>query len=137
MFPDHLIRKLTVPINKSCYLIFFCYNFFDKAEVTNMYEIKSRRHFPNINLFYFSSFILKKVTLQKKLDCIDKDDIGDFQDSPRLVFIDEECGNLTAVKDGRELARNINQKKNFDILQYPKDVHSVRNFVGESIYSVG
>ena len=53
------------------------------------------------------------------------------------MFIDEECGNLTAVKDGGELARNINQKKKFDVLQYPKDVRAVRNFVGENIYSVG
>ena len=44
---------------------------------------------------------LKKATLQKKnviveeeLDCIDIDDIGNLVDSPRLEFIDEECGNL-------------------------------------------
>ena len=31
------------------------------------------------------------------------DDIGNFQDSPRLVFTDEECGNLKVVNDGGEL----------------------------------
>ena len=28
------------------------------------------------------------------------DDIGNLEDSPRLVFIDEECGNLKVASDG-------------------------------------
>ena len=47
---------------------------------------------------------LKKTTLQKdfaiadeELDVIDIDDIGDLEDSPRFVFINEECENLIAV----------------------------------------
>ena len=81
-------------------------------------------------MFYFSSIIfknitvsLKKATLQKKnviveeeLDCIDIDDIGNLEDSPRLVFINEECGNLIVVNDGGELTENISQKK-ADVLQ--------------------
>ena len=60
---------------------------------------------------------MKKATFQKKnviaeeeLDCIDIDDIVNLEDSPRLVFIDEERGNLIGVNDGGELTRN-NQKK--------------------------
>ena len=30
----------------------------------------------------------------EKLDGIDIDDLENLEDSPRLVFIDEECGNL-------------------------------------------
>ena len=72
--------------------------------------------FANIDLFYFSNFIFKKITIsfkkvtfqkkmlvQEKLDYIDIDDIGNIVDSPKLVFTDEECGNLIVV--------HINQKK--------------------------
>ena len=45
----------------------------------------------------------------KGLDDIDIDDIGNLQDSPGLVFIDEGCENLIVVNDGGELPRNINQ----------------------------
>ena len=55
--------------------------------------------------------------VEKELDYIDIDDIGNLEDSPRPVFIDEECGNLIVVHDGGELARNINQKKKSDVLQ--------------------
>ena len=44
------------------------------------------------------------------------DDIGNLEDSPRLVFTDEECGNLMAVNDSGELTENISQKKS-DVLQ--------------------
>ena len=39
------------------------------------------------------------------------DDIGNLEDSPRLVFIDEECGNLIVVNDGGELTKTITKKK--------------------------
>ena len=29
--------------------------------------------------------------------------MGNLEDSPRLLFIDEECGNLMVVSDGGEL----------------------------------
>ena len=48
--------------------------------------------------------MLKKATLQKKnviveeeTDCIDIDDIRNLEDSPKLEFIDGECGNLIRV----------------------------------------
>ena len=40
--------------------------------------------------------------LRKKLDCINRDDIGNLEDSPRLLFIHEECGNLIVLNDGEE-----------------------------------
>ena len=86
---------------------------------------------------------MKKVNLLKKnvideeeLDGIDIDGIGNLEDSLRLVFIDEECGNLIVVNDDEKLTRNINQKKNSDVLQYPTDVHTVTNVVREIISSV-
>ena len=42
----------------------------------------------------------KKNIVEEELDCIDIDDIGNLEDSPRLVFIDENCGNLIVVNDG-------------------------------------
>ena len=43
--------------------------------------------------------------------------IGNLEDSPRLVFIDEECENLIVVNDGGEITRNINQKKKSEVFQ--------------------
>ena len=57
------------------------------------------------------------VIVEEELDGIDTDDIGNLEDSPRFVFIDEECENLIVVNDGGELTRNINQKKKPDVLQ--------------------
>ena len=57
------------------------------------------------------------VIVEEKLDYIDIDDIGNLDDSSILVFIDEECGNLIVVHDGRELTRNINRKKKSYVLQ--------------------
>ena len=75
-------------------------------------------------MFYFSIFIYKKrgfilksspseknVVAEEELDYIDGDDIENIEDSPRLMFIDEEYGNLILVPDGRDLTRNINQKR--------------------------
>ena len=36
---------------------------------------------------------------------------------PRLMFIDEECGNLKAVVDGGQLTRNNNRKRKSEVLQ--------------------
>ena len=44
------------------------------------------------------------------------DGIGNLEHLPRLVFIDNECGNLKVFVDGRGITRNINQKKS-DVLQ--------------------
>ena len=58
----------------------------------------------------------KKIILKEELDCIDIDGIGNFEDSPRLVFIDGKCENLIVVSVGGELTGNIHQKKKSDIL---------------------
>ena len=72
-------------------------------------------------MFYFSNIIFKNITVslkkskssekivivEEELDCIDTDDIGNLEDSPRLVFINEECGNFMVVNDGGELTENI------------------------------
>ena len=85
--------------------------------------------FADPDLFYFSSIIFKNITVslkkqlfrkkfivEEELDCIDIDDTGNLEDSPRLVLINEECGNLIVVNDGGELTENISQKK-ADVLQ--------------------
>ena len=64
------------------------------------------------------------MLVKEELDYIDIDDIGNIEDWPRLVFIDEECENLIIV--------HINQKKKSDVLQLLVGVHSARNVVGES-----
>ena len=58
----------------------------------------------------------KIVIFGEELDYIDIDDIGNLEDSPRLVFINEECGNLIVVNDGGELTENISQN-NSEVLQ--------------------
>ena len=45
------------------------------------------------------------------------DDIRNLDQSPRLVFIDEKCGNLIVVNDSGELTKNFGQKKKSDVLQ--------------------
>ena len=44
----------------------------------------------------------KNVIVEKELHCIGTDDIGNLEDSPRFVFIDDECGNLIVANDGGE-----------------------------------
>ena len=56
----------------------------------------------------------KGFVVKDELDGIDSDDIGNLEDSPRFVFIDEENGNLS---DDRGLTRIINEKKKSDGLQ--------------------
>ena len=83
-------------------------------------------------MFDFSSLIFKKtcvfieednpsekaVIVEEGVDGIDINDIVDIanlEDSPRLVFIDEECENFMVVHDGGELTRDINEEKNSDL----------------------
>ena len=42
----------------------------------------------------------KVATVEEELDGINIDDIGNLMDFPRLMFIDEECGNIKVVVDG-------------------------------------
>ena len=104
-----------------------------------------------IDLFYFSSFIFKKITvlfkkasLQKKLlqlrknyDGIDINEVRNLEGSPIFVFIDEESKNPIVGNDGAELARNINQKKKLGVSQqFVINFHYVTNAVGDSISTV-
>ena len=56
--------------------------------------------------------LYKVIMVDEKLD-----GIGNLVDLPRLMFIDEECGNLKVVVDGGELTRNNNRKKWSELLQ--------------------
>ena len=76
---------------------------------------------------YFSSFIFKEnrvfneednpsqkvVLVEEELDDTDIDGIQNLEDLPRLVFVDEECGNLKIVDYGGELTRNIDQRNKY------------------------
>ena len=64
------------------------------------------------------------MLVKEELDYNDRDDIGSIEDSPRLVFINEECRNLI-------IAHN-DQKKKSDVLQSLIGVHSTKNVVGEN-----
>ena len=95
-----------------------------------MYEIETTK-FADIDLFFFSSFVFKKITVsfkksnsseknvivEKDVDCIDIDDIGNLEDSARLVLNDRELGNLIVVNDGVELTGSINQMNKSEVLQ--------------------
>ena len=100
-------------------MICFCYNFSERAKETNpiiflaLFAKKKKNH----GFIEKSNLSEKHVIVEEELDCSDIDDIGNLEDSPRLVFIDEGCGNLIVVNDGGELTRNINQKKKSDVLQ--------------------
>ena len=87
-------------------MIYFYYNFFDRANEANIYEIKSR---------WLRS--LQVVIVEEKLDGFVIDDIETLQDLLGVVFIDKECGNLRVATDDGELTRNNNQKKKSDLLQ--------------------
>ena len=57
------------------------------------------------------------VIVEEELDGKDIVDIRNLQDSPRLVLINVECGNLIVVNDDGKPTRNINQKKKLVVLQ--------------------
>ena len=112
------------------HLVWFAFcNFFSRAKETYVCNKIVESAFADSDLFCFSSFISKNITVslkkqlseknvivEEELDYIDIDYIGNLDDSPRLVFINEECGNLIVGNDGGKLTENINQKKS-DVLQ--------------------
>ena len=49
-------------------------------------------------------------------------------DLPKLMFIDEECGNLKVVVDGGKFTRNNNRNRKSEVLQ-AIDVHSMTNAI--------
>ena len=122
-------------------MIYVYHNVFYRQKETKL-EAKSMR----LCSVYFSSFIFKnksrfhwrKYPSEKAVTAAEERnrfDIDDIEDSPRFVFINEECGNLKVVNDGGELTRDINQKKKLDVSQNTVDVHLVTN-VGESAIMV-
>ena len=101
------IRKLLASVNQSSYLIYFYYNFFDRAKETNTYKLKSRRLCSLIlTCFYFYSLNFKKnhgfieegnpsekvVTFERELDGIDIDDIRNLEDLLRLCSLMRNLG---------------------------------------------
>ena len=55
--------------------------------------------------------------VEEELDGIGIDGIGNLVGLPRLMFIDEEFGNLKVVVDDGELTVNDNRKKSSEVLQ--------------------
>ena len=74
--------------------------------------------------------------LEEELDGIDIDETGNLEDSPRLMFIDEECGNLLVVNDSGELSGNTTQKKKSDVQMKTYRCPLSDKCCGESISSV-
>ena len=56
------------------------------------------------------------MLVQEELDCVIIDDIGNFKDLFRLVFINVKCGNLIKMNDGGQFTITINQKMKSGIL---------------------
>ena len=73
-------------------------------------------YFQNITVSLKKAILQKNIIFEKELDCIDRDDIGNLEDSRRLLFIDKEYGNLIVANDGEERTGNISQKTS-DVLQ--------------------
>ena len=61
-FLCHAIRQLLVSISQSSYLIYFNYNFFDRAKETYMKKAEETT-LADIDLLYFPSFFKKKQTI--------------------------------------------------------------------------
>ena len=51
------------------------------------------------------------MIVEEELDSIEIDVIGNLEDSPRLVFVDEECGNLIVVNDGGKRTKNYTKTR--------------------------
>ena len=56
------------------------------------------------------------VIVEEELNRFDIDGIENLENLPRFVFINKECGNLKVVNDDEELTRNINQKKQLEMI---------------------
>ena len=79
----------------------------------------------DVDFFYFSSLIFKEnhfcieednpqeklIIVVQEQDGICIADAEKLENLPRLVFIDNECGNANVVVDGRELTSNITKKR--------------------------
>ena len=95
-------KKLLLSTNQSNpdNLIYFYFKLCDRAKETNTYTTKSRiLPLQLLSLLYFSSFIFNEneVIVEEDLEDIDINDIGNLEDLPRLVFINEDCENPKVV----------------------------------------
>ena len=55
---------------------------------------------------------ISAIDKNRTLDGVDIDDNGNLEVLPRLVLIEEECGNLKVVAGDGEFTRNINRNIN-------------------------
>ena len=86
-------------------MIYFYYNFFDRAKEETIKPRRLRRQI--LSFLYFSSFVFKEnhvfnekynpsqkvVIAEEELDDIDLDDFVNLEHLPEFVFINEERGN--------------------------------------------
>ena len=109
-------------------MIYFCYNVFDTEKETNTkhnrWDYICRHWIALFFKFYFhknhgfteeDKFWENVIIVEKELNRFDIDDVENFENLPRFVFMEEEYGNLKVVNDNEELTRNINQKKKLDV----------------------
>ena len=75
---------------------------------------------------------LRRPRSQKVVKGIGIDDIENLEDLLRVVFIDEECGNLKVVVES--LLETLIKRRSQTSFR-PIDLHSVTNAVGEGISS--
>ena len=139
LLPHHPIRKLLVLINKPSFLIYFCYNCFDRVKKQIWNKIEGD-YVCRYWLVLFSTFIFKKKSrfhlrrqafrntfiAEEELNGIGIDEIENLEDLPRFVLVNEECRNLEVVHDCGELTKNINQKKKSDFSQSSQALRSRR-----------
>ena len=81
----------------------------------------------------FSSYQSRRLRLQKVVIGIDIDDIENLEDLLRVVFIDEECGNLKVVVES--LLETLTKRRSQTFYR-PIDLHSVKNAVGKGISTI-
>ena len=121
MYLCHPIRELLDLIDQSSYLIYSMFLADLNSKETSLYEITYRGDYVCRYIFFlFFSYYFQRQSrfswiaqpFRKKmeeLDGIDIDDIRNLEDLLRIVFINEEWGNLKVFVDGREFNWNINK----------------------------
>ena len=77
------------------------------------------------------TFKEKVVIVEEELDGIGTDAIANLVDLPKVMFIDEECGNLIVESLGGIMKERRSQK-----FYKPEDVNSVTNAIDETEISM-
>ena len=105
------------------------------------YEVKYRKLLSQV--IRGSSFIFEKKSRfywrgkpSNKVNAVHEeqdgiDVTGNLMDWPKLMFINEECGNLKLVVDGGLFTRNNNRKRKPEALQAYR-CHSVKNAIDKN-----